>query len=150
VEDNGYLLLRFNDTYIYYYIRKNLLDLCSGSPAPFSYIVSLRMTITFENENNIIIYALEMIISFARENQDIFVAQCARWMSSIIGLQQGLVNHIDNLKILSNIEVRERSITTQDSSEQSRVGNTLSHIHPGRAVQLQDTNPEDSEPELGA
>jgi hypothetical protein len=59
------------------------------------------MTITFEDDKDIIIYALEKIISYARNNQDIFLAQSIWWISSIIGLQDGLVIHIDNLRIRS-------------------------------------------------
>jgi hypothetical protein len=33
------------------------------------------MTITFENNNNVIIYALEKVITYARRTQQIFVAQ---------------------------------------------------------------------------
>jgi hypothetical protein len=47
------------------------------------------MTITFENDNDVIIYALEKIISYARRTQQIFVAQCVWWLASIIGLEQG-------------------------------------------------------------
>jgi len=61
------------------------------------------MTVTFENDNNIIVYALEKIISYARYNKYIFVAQCVWWLSNIIGLEQGLLNHIDNLQ--SQVEV---------------------------------------------
>jgi len=57
------------------------------------------MTIAFENDNNVIIYALEQIISFARKNQNIFIAQCVWWLSSIIGVQHGLVTPIDNIRI---------------------------------------------------
>jgi len=56
------------------------------------------MTITFENDNDVICYALEKIISYARDNQYIFLAQSIWWISSVIGLQQGLVNYIDNLR----------------------------------------------------
>jgi len=55
------------------------------------------MTITFENDNHVIIYALEKIISYARRTQQVFVAQCVWWLASIIGLEPGLVNRIDNL-----------------------------------------------------
>jgi hypothetical protein len=55
------------------------------------------MTVTFENDNEVIFYALEMIISFARNSQQIFVAQCVWWLASIIGLEDALVNHIDTL-----------------------------------------------------
>jgi len=55
------------------------------------------MTITFGNDNDVIVYALEKIISYARRSQQVFVAQCVWWLASIIGLEQGLVNHIDNL-----------------------------------------------------
>ena len=53
------------------------------------------MTISFENKNNVIVYALEMIISYARGTQQIFVAQCIWWIASVIGLEQGLVTYID-------------------------------------------------------
>jgi len=56
------------------------------------------MPITFETDNNAIVYALERIISYARKNQYIILAQSIWWISSIIGLQQGLVNYIDNLR----------------------------------------------------
>jgi hypothetical protein len=56
------------------------------------------MTITFTNDNDVIVYALEKIIAHARNNHYIFLAQSIWWISSIIGLQQGLVIHIDNLR----------------------------------------------------
>jgi len=61
------------------------------------------MTITFENEDDVIVYALEKVITYARKTQQIFVAQCVWWLASIIGLEQGLVNYIDNRQ--SRIEV---------------------------------------------
>lgn len=80
------------------------------------------MTISFENDNNVIIYALEKIISFAWENQYIFVAQCIWWIVSIIGLQSGLVIHIDNLAMRSEINcryTREISTTPRDIARQT-------------------------------
>jgi hypothetical protein len=56
------------------------------------------MTITFESDKDVIVYALEKIISYARNNQYIFLAQSIWWISSTIGLQEGLVIYIDNLK----------------------------------------------------
>jgi hypothetical protein len=56
------------------------------------------MTITFETESDVIVYALEKIISFARDSQYLFVANCVWWIASIIGLEQGLIDHIDNLE----------------------------------------------------
>jgi hypothetical protein len=61
------------------------------------------MTITFESDKDVIIYALEKIISYARNNQYIFLAQSVWWISSIIGLQEGLFIHIDNLKARSEV-----------------------------------------------
>jgi hypothetical protein len=55
------------------------------------------MTITFENDNDVIFDGLETIISYAKRTEQIFFAQCVWWLASIIGLEQGLVNHIDNL-----------------------------------------------------
>jgi len=45
------------------------------------------MTITFKNDNDIILYTLEKILSYARVNQNIFLAQSIWWISSILGLQ---------------------------------------------------------------
>jgi len=55
------------------------------------------MTFTFENDNDVIVYALEKVISYARRTQQIFVAQCVWWLASVIGLEPGVVIYIDNL-----------------------------------------------------
>jgi hypothetical protein len=88
------------------------------------------MTITFESDKDVIVYALEKIISYARDNQYIFLAQSIWWISSIIGLQEGLIIFIDNLKIrkdIGNPELREASLAQQP----------LSAIHPSRVAQIQ-------------
>jgi hypothetical protein len=73
------------------------------------------MTITFENDSDVIVYALEKIISFARENQYLFVANCAWWISGVINLQQRLINHIDNLEARKAvIHNRAISVTPRD------------------------------------
>jgi hypothetical protein len=77
------------------------------------------MTITFESDQDVFVYALEKIISFARNNQYIFLAQSIWWISSIIGLQGGLIIHIDNLKTRAEI----RKIDSPDE---------LPIIHPDR------------------
>jgi hypothetical protein len=79
------------------------------------------MTITFEYESDIIVYALEKVISYAKKTQQIFVAQCVWWLASIIGLEQGLVIHIDNLR------ERERLGPTEDP---------LDKIHIDRVPQI--------------
>jgi hypothetical protein len=56
------------------------------------------MTITFENDSDVIVYALKKIISFAKENHYLFVANCAWWIAAVFGLNTGLTNHIDNLR----------------------------------------------------
>jgi len=68
-------------------------------PRTFGKYYLTRMTITFENENDIIVYALEKIICYARDNRYLFVAQSVWWLASIIGLTEGLPTHIDNLRI---------------------------------------------------
>jgi hypothetical protein len=98
------------------------------------------MTITFENDKDVIIYALERIISFARDNQYIFLAQSIWWISSIIGLQEGLVIFIDNLeerKNMGNSEVRVASTEQQ----------TLSVVHPSRVAQVKTSDRDYSENE---
>ena len=61
------------------------------------------MTITFDNDNDVIVYALKKVSSFTRNNHYIFRAQSVWLISSLIGLQQGLAIHIDNLKERSEI-----------------------------------------------
>ena len=56
------------------------------------------MTIIFQNHNDVIVPALEMIIAHARRTKQVFVAQCVCWLVSIIRLEQGLVNYIDNIQ----------------------------------------------------
>lgn len=59
--------------------------------------------ITLENKNDIIGYAFEKVISFAWDNQYIFVVQCVRWLGLIISLQHELIMYIDNLQIYGDI-----------------------------------------------
>jgi hypothetical protein len=61
------------------------------------------MTITFENESNVIVYALEKIVLHARKTQQIFVAHCVWWLASIIGLEKGLVNYLEHLQTRLNV-----------------------------------------------
>jgi hypothetical protein len=56
------------------------------------------MTLPFESEQDVIVFALEKIIRFSQANQYIFVAQCVWWIAWALGLQQGLTIHIDNLR----------------------------------------------------
>jgi hypothetical protein len=63
------------------------------------------MTITFENDNDVIVYAFEKVIAYARKTQQIFVAQCVWWLVSIIGLEQGLANYIDNIQSRVNTTI---------------------------------------------
>jgi hypothetical protein len=69
------------------------------------------MTITFETESDVIVYALEKIISFARENQYLFVANCTWWIAGIIGLDTGLTDYIDKLES-KKVLIRNRAISS--------------------------------------
>jgi len=75
------------------------------------------MTISFEIDNEVIVYALAKIISFARANQYIFLAQSICWISSIIGLQPGLITYIDNLHSRSEKEKIWREVTIMPRDE---------------------------------
>jgi hypothetical protein len=99
------------------------------------------MTITFENDNDIIVYALKRIISYAGNNQYIFLAQSVWWISSIIGLQQGLVIHIDNLRRQNNLNLKElgtekESVVLSDLPEEPRNKPDNQSIHPDRISQI--------------
>jgi len=77
------------------------------------------MTITCESDKDVIVSALEKIISYARNNQYIFLAQSVWWISSIIGLQQGLATYIDNLRVRESITRAELSSPTKDHPKES-------------------------------
>jgi len=99
------------------------------------------MPVTFENDNDIIVYALECVIADARRTQQIFVAQCVWWLASIIGLERELVSHIDKLQgegdtiklqtgkntTPQELLPREVSDTPRDLDENSRVDQILDH-----------------------
>jgi len=79
------------------------------------------MTITFENDNDIVLYALERVISHASRTGQIFMAQWVWWLASVIGLEQGLILYINNL------QKREQSAPLGDDS---------GTVHPDRAQQI--------------
>jgi hypothetical protein len=84
------------------------------------------MTITFETENDVVVYVLEKVISFARNNQNIFLAQSIWWISSLLGLQQDLIVHIDNLRIRENTGKPELEINSAPPG-----------VHPDRVANFQ-------------
>jgi hypothetical protein len=71
------------------------------------------MTITFENDNDVIVYAFEKVIAYARRTQQVFVAQCIWWLADIIGLEGNLIKHIDILH--GRTDVRKEYQTREDS-----------------------------------
>jgi len=79
------------------------------------------MTMSFKNDNHVIVYSLEKIISFARKNQYIFLAQSIWWISSIIRLQPALITYIDNLQSRSEKEKIwcKVTITSRDEAPES-------------------------------
>jgi len=87
------------------------------------------MTISFKNDNDIIVYALEKIITFAKNNQYIFLAQSVWWIASILGLQAGLVIYIDNLQARSDLashpeigpDIAQTTTSKNDPERQDKV-----------------------------
>ena len=137
---SSYLYLQL---YIY-----NLLAFCNGSPTPISTI--LRITSTFENKNVFSLYALGTIISYARDNQCIFLVHSVWWISSILGLQQGLGIHMDNCTIWSNLgetavtpylPLEQESLDTQ-KEKVPEVESNSHHIHPSQLATLQKSDRE--------
>jgi len=95
------------------------------------------MTVTFENDNDIILYALKRIISYARRTQQIFLAQCIWWLAGIIGLEGGLITYIDNLQAREVVANGEGSNLSR--KDRGNSNNTPYPIHPHRAKQVSDT-----------
>jgi hypothetical protein len=91
------------------------------------------MTITFENDKDVIVYALEKVISFARDNQYIFLAQSIWWISSIIGLQEGFIIHIDNLKARGDVGLAKEVPDTPEGE----IVVPDDNIHTSRRYQIQ-------------
>jgi len=73
------------------------------------------MTLTFENDTEVVVYTLQKILSYARDNQYIFLAQSIWWISSIIGLQQGWIVHIDDWQWPVNIDRSIESVAVKAS-----------------------------------
>jgi hypothetical protein len=90
------------------------------------------MTITFESDSDVIIYALEKIISFAREKQYLFVANCSWWIAEVIGLDSGLVTFIDNS------ETRRRAYRRREISNTPRDITRLESADPEQ-IELENT-----------
>jgi len=84
------------------------------------------MTITFDNDNDVVVYALERIISYARTHRYFFVTQCVWWLASSIGLEKGLVVHIDNLRIQSEVYLSPSDRAT-----------VTARVHPERVSQIE-------------
>jgi len=107
------------------------------------------MTLTFESHNDVIVYALERIISYARKHQYIFVAQSVWWIASVISLTEGLVTHIDNLRIREFTELVGMLVTDQPDKEEVTIpqdipdclsiGVESGYIHPDRKGQVDNT-----------
>jgi hypothetical protein len=94
------------------------------------------MTITFENDKDVIVYALEKIISYARNHRYIFLAQSIWWISSIIGLQEELISHIDNLKERLDVLIQRVSSVELNQSAIEESSPNL-QIHPDRVRRIQ-------------
>ena len=97
------------------------------------------MTISFKDDNYMILYAFEKVISFARKDQVIFVAQTVWRLASISKLQRGLIDPIANLANQSAIIVRGVSTTPQDTQEELPYNTSSIHTHPDRVRQLEDS-----------
>jgi len=74
------------------------ISFVSRQPRTEKYPPVQGMTITFTNDSDIIVYALKKMIHWARDNQYLFVANCAWWIARVIGLDSGLIMHLDNLE----------------------------------------------------
>jgi len=130
-----------------------IYELCVAA-APHLWLSFIpRMTITFENNNDVIVYALEKIVPYPRDNQYIFLAQSVWWISSIIQLQQELVVHIDNLRIRSEVPAQrdivralevEVCVAPRDIQGDRGSPSRLDNIHPDRIFQVQNKVPDNS------
>jgi len=106
------------------------------------------MTITFENDHEVIVYALEKVICYARDNHYLFIAQSIWWIASVIGLSKELATHIDNLKIrfeASQLVLEEDQLSSKENlitllPENLETTTQESCIHPDRILQVNKDN----------
>lgn len=94
------------------------------------------MTVSFENDSDVIVYALENGICYARRTQQIFVAQCVWWLASIISLEQELVIDIDKIRILFEAPVTEEkeiSATPRDLQQERSTSSVPNHTREDSA-----------------
>jgi hypothetical protein len=99
------------------------------------------MTITFETDNDIIVYTLEKIIFFTKENQYFFVANCAWWLSGVTGLDSDLTSFIDNLESRKRVgQQRHISMTPRDIARSVSVDQDLNEIKEELIVATEERN----------
>jgi len=72
------------------------------------------MTLIFEDDSAVIVYAFERILSHAREIQYYFIGNYIWWIASVIGLDDKLRRHIDNLASKQPEVVRGISTVPRD------------------------------------
>jgi len=114
------------------------------------------MTITFENEKDIIVYALEKSICYARDNRYIFLAQSVWWIASVIGLSEGLSTHIDNLRtrtqvyqsVLGAEQISAEPAKPSIAQDKNSFDKFRSLIHPDRVSQVDTIDKGHSEVEI--
>jgi hypothetical protein len=94
------------------------------------------MTITFDKENDIIVYSLEKIISYAKQTQEIVVPQCLWWRASIIGLERGLIRYIDIVRNREYAVRQEESQLLDDSTKELDSEYMSFRVHPSWVDQI--------------
>jgi hypothetical protein len=104
------------------------------------------MTYTFNTEREVIIFALERIISYAKEYNYYFVANSTWWIASIKGLDKELRNYIDVLERVNSNQSRAISATPRDIArsispepQRNRVEYTARNTRTGRINPLRST-----------
>jgi hypothetical protein len=117
------------------------------------------MTVTFQDDNSIVIYALGKILCFARQNQYIFVADCIWWIAALVGINEGQASYIDSLHHQRHIEVPEVFGSLHDSQcdliyestksvHERRPSPEVSYVHLDSVPNIQATNSDVSDLEL--
>jgi len=72
-------------------------------------------------EWDVLVCSFERIIRFFQDPHYLFATRCVWWLSSLLGLQGGLVIHIKNLRIQDNIGGREVSVTPHHAEADSGI-----------------------------
>jgi hypothetical protein len=94
------------------------------------------MTISYESNSDVMVYAFARIIAFSRSKAYIFAAHCVWWPASIIGFEQRLIIRIAYLRKREPIALESMTISSSVSNKVPESATIPSTVHPSQVQQM--------------